>query len=91
MTLILPIGAILCTGVITLVMLVFCSAMGANASPASIAALKRWMIGLSLLSLTATIAALVLMRSQPNLAASIAIVPSLLIAVIFIASLLKGK
>lgn len=89
MTVILPIGAMLCTVVVTLAMLVFCSAMGANASPAAIAALKMWMLGLSVLSLAGIVVALVLMRSQPNLAAGIAILPSLIIGVIFVISLLK--
>lgn len=89
MTVLLPIGAILCTAAISLTMLVFCSAMGANASPAAIAALKMWMIGLSVLSLAGIVAALVLMRSEPNLAAGIAILPSLIIGLIFVISLLK--
>lgn len=89
MTLILPIGAILCTVAISLTMLVFCSAMGANASPAAIAALKMWMIGMSVLSLAGIVAGLVLMRSQPNLAAILAIIPAVIIGAIFVISLLK--
>ncbi len=44
--------ATLCTAMVSLTAIVFCMAMGANASPADIRALRFWMIGLSLLGVT---------------------------------------
>lgn len=86
---VIPIGAMICTIITTLTMLGFCMGMGANASPSAIAALKMWMVGLSVLSLAGIVAGLFLMRSQPNLAAGLAILPAIIIGVIFVISLLK--
>lgn len=89
MKLILPILAILCTILITLAMLGMCMGMGANASPAQIRRLKIWMSCLSLLSLVGIVASCILMSRQPNIAAGVAILPSVIMFVIFVIALLK--
>ena len=89
MKLVLPILAILCTILITLAMLGFCMGMGATASPAQIQSLKMWMIGLSILSLAGVVVSLFLISGQPNLAAGIAILPSVIMFVIFVIALVK--
>lgn len=60
----LPIAAILCTVLTTLLMLVFSMAGMANAPPDQIQRMELWMGGFSLLALTCVIASIVLMRRQ---------------------------
>ena len=86
----LPILAMICTVVATLVMLVFCMAMGANAKPEEIQALKGWMIGLSLLGLAGIAVGILLMRSaQPGLAAGVSLLPAIVMGILFLVSILK--
>ncbi len=90
MKVVLPVAAMLCTALGTLAMLGFCMAMGANASPEQLRALKFWMIGFSALSAVGIVAGFVLMRGGlSNVAAGVAILPCVIMAVIFIIALLK--
>jgi hypothetical protein len=86
----LPILAMLVTLLTTLTMLVFCLGMGANASAADIRTLKLWMAGLSLLGAAGVVAGIVLLRTgQPGWAAVVAILPTLIMSVIFLVALLS--
>jgi prolipoprotein diacylglyceryltransferase len=87
---ILPIAAMLCTGLTTLTAIVFCMAMGANSTPAQLRALKLWMGGLSLLGVAGVVVGILLIRAgQPNWAAVAAFAPTVFYGIIFSISLLK--
>ena len=86
---ILPIFAMLCTVLATLLALVFCMAGGANASPFAVRVLKSLMMGFSLLGVTGVTAGIFLLRSgHPGWAAIAAIVPTAVIIIVFILSLI---
>ena len=90
MKLFLPILAMLFTVVSTVVALVFCMAMGANSTPAQINRLKIWMCGFSLLAFAGIIVGIVLMRfGQTSWAAGIAFLPTVVITLVSIISVLK--
>ena len=91
MKLILPIGAMLCTVVTTLTAVVFCMAMGANASDAEIRDLKLWMAGLSLLGVSGlAVAGFLLVRGgQPGWAAGAALAPTGIFGLILLVALIK--
>ncbi len=90
MKMILPIGAMLVTILMTLTAVVFCMGMGANASPADIRQLKLWMAGFSLLGAAGMVAGIILMRSgQAGWAAGAAILPAAIMFVIFVIALIK--
>ena len=90
MKFILPILAMVFTVLSTLMALVFCMGMGANASPAQIRALKLWMGGFSLLGLAGIVVGIVLMRSgQMGWAAGAAFTPTVIILIVFIVAMLK--
>jgi len=87
---VLPIVAMLITAVATLTAVVFCLAMGANASPAQIRALKLWVGGLSLLGLAGIVGAIVLLRGgQHGWSAIVAAAPTAIIGIITIIAFLK--
>ena len=87
---VLSVLAMLGTVLTTLTMLVFCLGMGANASPAGIRTLKLWMSGLSLLGLAGVVAGIVLIRAgQLRWAAGAAILPAVIMAMIFLVALLN--
>lgn len=87
---ILSIGAMVATGLVLLVMLVFCLAMGANASSAEIRSLKLWMLGLSAMTLVGIAVGIVLLRfGQLEWSASVSIFPAVVMGVIALAALMK--
>lgn len=89
MKLILPILAMLCTALATVTAVVFCLAMGANATPEQLRALKLWMLGLALLGLAGIIGGVVLLRAgQPTWAAGVGFAPTAIMALILFVSLL---
>lgn len=86
----LPIAAMVCTAIATLVAVVFCMGMGANASPAQIRELKLWMGGLSLLGVAGIVAGIFLMRAgQSGWAAGVAFVPTLIFGLILFVALIR--
>jgi hypothetical protein len=90
MKLVLPILAMLCTVFATLVAIVFCMGMGANAKPPEIRALQYWMGGLPLLGIGGVTVGILLIRSgQPVLAAAGAFAPTLIMSILFLVALLK--
>lgn len=90
MKLLLPILAMVCTVLATLTMLVFCMAMGANAKPPEIRALKLWMAGLSLLGVAGVVVGIILIRAgQPGWASLAAFAPTVIFGIILIISLIK--
>jgi prolipoprotein diacylglyceryltransferase len=90
MKLILPIGAMICTALATLTVLVFCMAMGANSTPAQLRALKLWMGGLSLLGVVGIVVGILLIRAeQPSWAAMAALAPTIIYGIILSISLLR--
>jgi uncharacterized membrane protein YozB (DUF420 family) len=90
MKLLLPIIAMICTVLATLMALVFCMAGGANSTPAQIRALKLWMAGLSLLGVAGLVVGIILIRAgQSNWAAVAAIAPTVIFAIILGVALLK--
>ncbi len=89
-TLLLAILAMVATGMVLLVMLVCCMAMGANAQPSEIRSLKYWMVGLTVMSLAGIVAGLVLLRySQPEWSAGASILPAVVMVVIALVALFK--
>jgi hypothetical protein len=87
---VLPIVAMLITAVSTLTAVVCCLAMGANASPAQIRALKLWMGGLTLLGLAGIVVAIVLLRGgQHGWATIAAAAPTAFIGIVTIIAFLK--
>lgn len=90
MKMLLPIAAMLCTACSTLMAVVFCMSMGANASPAQIRMLKLWMLGLSLLGIVGIAIGIHLMRTgQHGMAAGAAIAPTVIFAIILVVATLK--
>ena len=89
-TFILAIVAMLATGMVLLVMLVFCMAMGANSSPAEIRSLKFWMLGLTAMSLAGIVAGIVFLRlGQSEWSVGASILPAVVMGVIALVALLK--
>ncbi len=85
------IAAMIVTVLVTLCAVVFCMAGGANSTPAQIRALKLWMAGLSLLGAGGVTAGILLMRAgQHGWAAGAAILPSLVMVIILIVSMIVG-
>jgi len=90
MKMLLPIAAMLCTACSTLMAVVFCMSMGANASPAQIRMLKLWMLGLSLLGIVGIAIGIHLMRTgQHGMAAAVAVAPTVIFAIILVVATLK--
>lgn len=90
MKMILPGFAMICTVLATLTALVFCMAMGANASPAQIRALKFWMAALSLLGVVGVVVGIILMRAdKPGWASFAAFAPTPIFAIILGIALIK--
>ena len=90
MKLLLPILAMACTVLATLMALVFCMAGGANSTPAQIRALKLWMIVISLLGVAGVTISIILIRAgQPGWAAIVAIAPTIIFGIILGIALLK--
>ena len=86
----LPIVAMLCTALATLVMVVFNLAGAANASAEQIRSQKIWVGGLSLLAVVGIVVGIFLIRAgQPGAAAGAAFLPTAIIAIIFLVALLK--
>lgn len=92
MKFLLPAAAIVAmigTVLVTLTAVFFCLGMGANASPAAIRGLKIWMAGLTLLGVGGVVAGIVLLRAgQHGWAAVAAILPSVIMVLIFIVALI---
>ena len=89
MKLLLPIAAMICTALTTLVAVVFCLGMGANSTPAQIRELKLWMAGLSLLGLGGIVASIFMVRAgQHGMAAVAAIAPTVIFVLILIIALI---
>lgn len=90
MKLILPILAMIATLLATLTAVVFCLAMGANAKPPEIRALKLWMAGLSLLGIAGVGVGIILIRAgQPGWASLAAFAPTVIFGLILAIALLK--
>lgn len=90
MKLILPILAMIATLLATLTAVVFCLAMGANAKPPEIRALKLWMAGLSLLGIAGVGVGIILIRAgQPGWASVAAFAPTVIFGLILAIALLK--
>jgi hypothetical protein len=82
--------AMLCTALVTLMAIVFCLGMGANATPAEIRALKFWMAGLSLLGAAGIAGGILLLRAgQPGWAAGVSLLPAVIMGVILIVAVNK--
>jgi hypothetical protein len=87
---VLPILAMMCTAGVTLMAVVFTLAMGANAKPPEIRALRLWTLGLPLLALMGIGAGIFLLRTgQPGWAAGVSIAPAVIMMLILIVTLLK--
>ena len=81
----LPIAAILCTVLSTLLMLVFMMAGAANSSPEQLRSMKWWAGGLSLLSVVCVIAGIMLLRrGRTGQAALVAFLPTGILFWIFV-------
>jgi hypothetical protein len=90
MKFILPILAMVFTFLATLMALVFCMGMGANAKPPEIRALKLWMLGLTLLGLLGISVGIYLLRlDQPGLATGVSVSPAVIMGLILTVALLK--
>ena len=86
----LPIFAMLCTTLATLVMVVFNLAGAANDSAEQIRSQKIWTGGVSLLAVVGIVVGIVLMRAgQPGAAAGAAFLPTLIIAIFFAVAIFK--
>lgn len=86
----LPIAAILCTVLTTVLMLVFSMAGMANATPEQTQRMELWMGGLSLFALVCVITGIVLMRKQRHgRAALVAFLPTGILFWIFVWSMLR--
>ncbi len=80
----------ICTVLGTLTAVVFCMGMQANASASAIRQIKIWMMGISVLSLVALVAAGFLMHAgQPESAAGVAFAPTVVLGILLIVALLK--
>ena len=92
MKFLLPIAAIICTTISTLMAITFCLAGGANSTPEQIRALKIWLVVISLLGVGGITAGIFLMRaSQHGWAAGAAFLPTVLFLVGFIVAMILGK
>ena len=90
MKFLLPILAMICTAIATLVMLVFNLVGAANASAEQIRSQKIWAGGMTLLAVVGIVVGIFLMRAgQPGAAAGAAFLPTVIIAIIFMVALLK--
>lgn len=90
MKFLLPILAMICTAIATLVMIVFNLAGAANASAEQIRSMKLWTGGMTLLAVAGIVAAIFLMRAgQPSWAAGAAFLPTVSIAIIFLIAVIK--
>ena len=90
MKLILPIFAMVCTTLATLVMIVFNIAGAANASAEQIRSMKVWSNGMTLLAVVGILIGIFLIRAgQPGWAAGAAIVPTVVMVIIFLVAILK--
>lgn len=88
MSSILAILAIAVTSIATLTAVVFVMAMGANATPAQIRTLKRWMAGLALLGAGGIAGAIVLLcDGQPGRASLAAMTPVAAFLLLFVVAL----
>ena len=86
----LAIAAMVCTALATLGAVVSCLAMGANAKPPDIRALKFWMLGLTGLAVAGITVGIFLLRAgQPGWAAGVSFAPTVIIGVITLVALLK--
>ena len=90
MLVVLALIAMFCTAATTLGAVVFCLAMGANAKPPEIRALKFWVLGLTLLGLVGISIGIYLLRvNQPGWGAGVSVSPTFVIGVITLVVLLK--
>ncbi len=90
MNLILPILAMACTVLATLMALVFCMAGGANSTPAQIRALKLWMVFISLLGMAGVTVSIILIRAgHPGWASLAAFAPTVIFGILLAIALLK--
>lgn len=90
MKMLLPIVAMLCTACSTLMAVVFCMSMGANATPAQSRTIKLWMLGLSLLGIIGIAIGIHLMRTgQHGVAAAAAIAPTVIFGLVLVVATLK--
>lgn len=84
------IAAMLATGMVLLVMLVCCMAMGANASPSEIRSLKLWMMSFTVMSLVGIVVGVFLLRlGQPEWSVGASILAAAVMGVIALVALLK--
>jgi uncharacterized membrane protein YozB (DUF420 family) len=91
MKLLIPILAMVCTVLATLMAVVFCLAGGANATPEQIHALKLWMAGISLLGVAGVVAGILLIRAgQPGWASVAAFAPTVIFGIILLIALLRS-
>lgn len=91
MKLLLPILAIGCTVLATLMALVFCMAGGANSTPEQIRALKIWMVVIALLGVAGVVVGILLIRAgQTGWASVAAIAPTVIFGIILLIALLRS-
>ncbi|HMN94921.1 MAG TPA: hypothetical protein PKC43_00715 [Phycisphaerales bacterium] len=82
--------AMLCTTMVTLMAIVFCLGMGANAKPPEIRALKLWMLGLFLLGSAGVGIGVFLVRAgHPGWAAGVSAAPSVIMVTILGVALMR--
>lgn len=80
----------LCTAFATLVAVVFCLGMGANAKPSEIRALKLWMVALVLLGVSGVTWGIFLLRAgQPGWAAGVSLAPTGVMLILLVMEMLK--
>lgn len=89
MKMLLPIAAMLCTACSTLMAVVFCMSMGANATPAQIRTIKLWMLGLSLLGIIGIAISIHLIRTGQHGVAAAAIAPTVIFGLVLVVATLK--
>ena len=91
MKLLLPILAIGCTVLATLMALVVCMAGGANSTPEQIRALKIWMVVIALLGVAGVVVGILLIRAgQTGWASVAAIAPTVIFGIILLIALLRS-
>lgn len=89
MKLLLPILAMVCTVLATMMAVVFCLAGGANATPEQIRALQLWMAGISLLGAVGVVVGILLIRAgRPGWASLAAFAPTVIFGIILFIALL---
>ena len=90
MKFLLPILAMICTALATLVMIVFNLVGAANASAEQIRSQKLWAGGMTLLAVVGIVVGIFLMRAgQPGAAAGAAFLPTVIIAIVFAVAIFK--